>query len=193
MNFTGARGLRRLCTKYYMQQRQDLYKKVVAGKASGNRALRVKLTKMFYVPGVAHRNAIFGLKAAFTRARSSFPSSTCHRRRMLRRKLLRPRRSHRHRSKRVVGLTLVEEQTSMRKLIVLPGPRTRLRRPRRPYTHRAHLRRRGTKSVIVFAVPCVRWNKIELVGLAVLKTGMHANMLARARHGHPDGILLLLT
>ena len=30
---------------------------------SGNRALREKFTKMFYVPGVAHRNAIFGLKA----------------------------------------------------------------------------------------------------------------------------------
>jgi hypothetical protein len=30
---------------------------------TGNHALRVKLTKMFYVPGVAHRNAIFGLKA----------------------------------------------------------------------------------------------------------------------------------
>ena len=40
-----------------------LVQKVVAGKASGNRALRVKLTKMFNVPGVAHQNAIFGLKA----------------------------------------------------------------------------------------------------------------------------------
>ena len=46
-----------------MQQRQDLYKKVVAGTGSDNRALRVKLTKMLNVPGVAHRNAIFGLKA----------------------------------------------------------------------------------------------------------------------------------
>ena len=30
---------------------------------SGNRALWEKLTKMFYVPGAAHWNAIFGLKA----------------------------------------------------------------------------------------------------------------------------------
>ena len=46
---------------------------MVAGKASGNRALRVKLTKMFYVPGVAHRNAIFGLKAD-----SAGPSDSFH-------------------------------------------------------------------------------------------------------------------
>ena len=53
----------RLCTKDYMQQRQDLYKRWLPEQGSGNRALREKLTKMFYVPGVAHRNAIFGLKA----------------------------------------------------------------------------------------------------------------------------------
>ena len=76
---------------------------------------------------------------------------------------------------------------------MLPGPRTRLRRPRRPYMSRAHLRRRRTDSVMVFAVPYVRWDKIELVDLGVLKTNMHANMLARARHGRLDGILLLLT
>ena len=58
---------------------------------------------------------------------------------------------------------------------------------------RAHLRRRRTDSVMVFAVPYVRWNKIELVDLGVLKTSMHANMLARVRHGRLDGILLLLT
>ena len=52
-----------LCTKDYMQQQQDFVQKVVAGTGSGNRALWEKLTKMFYVPGVAHRNAIFGLKA----------------------------------------------------------------------------------------------------------------------------------
>ena len=90
-------------------------------------------------------------------------------------------------------MTLVEEQTSTRKVTVLPGPRTRLCRPRRPYMFRAHHRRRRTDSVMVFAVPYVRWDKIELVDLGVLKTSMHANMLARARHGRLDGILLLLT
>ena len=44
--------------------------------------------------------------------------------------------------------------------------------------HRAHLRRRKTDSVMVFAVPYVCWTKIELVDLGVLKTNMHANMLA---------------
>ena len=76
---------------------------------------------------------------------------------------------------------------------VLPGPRTRLHRPRRPYMHSAHLRRHRTDSVMVFAVPYVCWTKIELVDLGVLKTSMHSNMLARARHGRLDGILLLLT
>ena len=76
---------------------------------------------------------------------------------------------------------------------MLPSPRTRLRRPRRPYKYRAHLRRRRTDRVMVFAVPYVRWDKIELVDLGVLKTSMHANMLARAKHGRLDGILLLLT
>jgi hypothetical protein len=77
--------------------------------------------------------------------------------------------------------------------MVLPGPRTRPRRPRRPYMYRAHLRRRRTDSVMVFAVPYVRWTKIEPVDLGVPKTSMHANMLARARHGRLVGILLLLT
>ena len=63
----------RLCTKDYMQQRQDLYKRVVAGTGSDNRALWVKLTKMLYIPGVSHRNAIFGLKAD-----SAGPSDSFH-------------------------------------------------------------------------------------------------------------------
>ena len=58
---------------------------------------------------------------------------------------------------------------------------------------RAHLRRRRTDSIMVFAVPYVCWTKIKLVDLGVLKASMHANMLARARHGRLDGILLLLT
>ena len=86
-----------------------------------------------------------------------------------------------------------EERTSTRELTVLPGPRTRLRRPWRPYMHRAHLRRRRTDSVMVFAVPYVCWTKIKLVDPGALKTSMHVNVLARARHGRPDGILLLLT
>ena len=44
--------------------------------------------------------------------------------------------------------------------------------------HRAHLRRRRTDSVMEFAVPYVCWTKIEMVDLGVLKTSMHANMLA---------------
>ena len=108
-----------------------------------------------------------------------------------------------------MGQTPAEERASMRELTVLPGPRTRLRypsaawpaptttgrtpRPRRPYMHRAHLRRRGTDNVMVLAVPYVCWTKIELVDLGALKTGMHADVLARARHGRLDGILLLLT
>ena len=59
--------------------------------------------------------------------------------------------------------------------------------------YRAHLRRRRTDNVMVFAVPYVRWDKIELVDLRVLKTSMHANMLTRAGRGRLDGILLLLT
>ena len=59
--------------------------------------------------------------------------------------------------------------------------------------YRAHLRRRRTDSVMVLAVPYVRWAKIKLVDLAEFKTSMHASMLARARPGRLDGILLLLT
>ena len=76
---------------------------------------------------------------------------------------------------------------------MLLGPRTRLRRPRRPYMFRAHLRRRRTDSVMVLAVPYVCWAKIKLVDPGELKTSMHANVPARARHGRLDGILLLLT
>src|SRR3954464_4598351 len=61
-----------LCTKDYMQQRQDLYKKVGCRTGSDNRALRVKLTKMLNIPGVAHRSAIFGLEADGAGPRDSF-------------------------------------------------------------------------------------------------------------------------
>ena len=43
----------------------------VAG-ALGNRALGVKLAKMFNIPGVAHRNAIFGLQADCARPGDSY-------------------------------------------------------------------------------------------------------------------------
>ena len=59
--------------------------------------------------------------------------------------------------------------------------------------HRAHLRRRRTDSVMVFTVPYACWTKIELEDLGVLKISVHANMLARVKHGRLDGILLLLT
>jgi hypothetical protein len=63
MNFTRARGLRPALYKGLHATVARLVQKVVAGTGSGNRALWEKLMKMFYVPGVAHRNAIFGLKA----------------------------------------------------------------------------------------------------------------------------------
>ena len=46
---------------------------------------------------------------------------------------------------------------------------------------------------MVLTVPCVCWTKIELADLGVVKPSMHTNMLARARHGRLDRILLLLT
>ena len=88
---------------------------------------------------------------------------------------------------------MAEGRTSTRKLTTLPGPRTRLHKPRRPYTHRALLRRRGTDSVMVLAVPYACWNKAKMVDPGTLKASMHANMLARARHGRLDEMLLLLT
>ena len=59
--------------------------------------------------------------------------------------------------------------------------------------YHSHLRRRRTDSVMALAVPYVCWDKIELVDLGVLKTNMHVNVLAQARHGRLDGMLLLLT
>ena len=70
--FTYARDLRPALYKGLHATAARLVQKVVAGTGSGNRALRDKLTKMFYVPGVAHRNAIFGLKADSARPSDSF-------------------------------------------------------------------------------------------------------------------------
>ena len=72
MSFTYARDLRPALYKGLHATAARLVQKVVAGTGSGNRALREKLMKMFYVPGVAHRNAIFGLKADSARPSDSF-------------------------------------------------------------------------------------------------------------------------
>ena len=63
MSFIYARGLRPDLYKGLHATATRLVQKVVAGTGSGNRALRVKLAKMLNIPGVAHRKAIFGLKA----------------------------------------------------------------------------------------------------------------------------------
>ena len=54
MSFPYARDLRSALYKGLHATPARLVQKVVAGTGSGNRALREKLTKMFYVPGVAH-------------------------------------------------------------------------------------------------------------------------------------------
>ena len=72
MSFTYARDLRPALYKGLHATTARLVQKVVAGTGSGNRALRVKLTKMLNVPGVAHRGAIFGLKADSARPSDSF-------------------------------------------------------------------------------------------------------------------------
>ena len=54
-NFTDARGLRPALYKGLHAIAAKLVQKVVAGTDHGNRALWVKLAKMLYVPGVAHR------------------------------------------------------------------------------------------------------------------------------------------
>ena len=54
-SFTDARGLRPALYKGLHATAAKLVQKVVAGADHGNRALGVKLAKMLYVPGVAHR------------------------------------------------------------------------------------------------------------------------------------------
>ena len=46
---------------------------------------------------------------------------------------------------------------------------------------------------MVLLAPCSRWNKAKLVDRRTLKANMRVNMLARARHGRLDEMLLLLT
>src|SRR3954465_8149126 len=72
MSFIYAQGLRLALYKGLHATAARLVQKVVARTGSGNRALLVKLTKMLNVPGVAHRNAIFGLKADSARPSDSF-------------------------------------------------------------------------------------------------------------------------
>ena len=67
-----ARDLRPALYKGLHATAARLVQKVIAGMGSDNRALRVKLTKMLNVPGVAHRKAIFGLKADSARPSDSF-------------------------------------------------------------------------------------------------------------------------
>ena len=73
MNFTSARGLRPALYKGLHATAARLVQKGGCRTGSDNRALWVKLTKMLDVPGVAHRNAIFGLKAD-----SAGPSDSFH-------------------------------------------------------------------------------------------------------------------
>ena len=58
---------------------------------------------------------------------------------------------------------------------------------------RAPLRRRGIDNAMVLLVPYSRWNKAKLVDRGTLKANMRVNMLARARYGRLDEMLLLLT
>ena len=81
----------------------------------------------------------------------------------------------------------------MRGLTSLPDPRTRPRKLRHPYMHRAPLRRRGTNNAMVLLAPYSRWNKAKLVGRGTLKANIHVNTLARTQCRRLDEMLLLLT
>ena len=71
MNFIYARDLRPALYKGLHATAARLVQKVVVGTGSGNRTLWEKLTKMFYVPGVAHWNGKFGLQVAHARPSDS--------------------------------------------------------------------------------------------------------------------------
>src|SRR3954462_8633476 len=72
VSFIYAQGLRLALYKGLHATAARLVQKGGCRTGSNNRALRVKLTKMLDVPGVAHRNAIFGLKADNARPSDSF-------------------------------------------------------------------------------------------------------------------------
>src|SRR3954463_1093575 len=67
-----AQGLRLALYKGLRATAAKLVQKGGCRTGSDNRALRVKLTKMLNIPGVAHRNVIFGLKAESARPSDSF-------------------------------------------------------------------------------------------------------------------------
>ena len=46
---------------------------------------------------------------------------------------------------------------------------------------------------MMLLAPYSRWNKAKLVDRGTFKANMHVNMVARARHGRLDEMLLLLT
>ena len=74
-----------------------------------------------------------------------------------------------------------------------PGPRTRPRKLQRLHIHRTPPRGCRIDNATVLLAPYSRWNKAKLVGRGTLKANMRVNMLARARHGRLDEMLLLLT
>src|SRR3954463_16052732 len=67
-----AQGLRLALYKGLHATAARLVQKGGCRTGSDNHALRVKITKMLDVPGVAHRKAIFGLKADSARPSDSF-------------------------------------------------------------------------------------------------------------------------
>src|SRR3954462_13771534 len=97
--------------------------------------------------------------------------------------MVRPGRTHRPWSRRVVGKAPAEERASSNQFMV----------PRRPNSHRVPLRRRGTCSILVPTVPYARWTQIELANPRALKASIRTNVLARAWHGCLERVLLLLT
>ena len=72
MSFTYARGLRPALYKGLHATTARLVQKGGCRTGFDNRALWVKLTKMLDVPGIAHRNGIFGLKVDSARPSDSF-------------------------------------------------------------------------------------------------------------------------
>src|SRR3954468_13341289 len=72
VSFIYAQGLRLALYKGLHATAARLVQKGGCRTGSDNCALQVKLTKMLDIPGVAHRKAIFGLKADSARPSDSF-------------------------------------------------------------------------------------------------------------------------
>ena len=92
-----------------------------------------------------------------------------------------------------MGWTLAEERAPAGGLTSSPGPRTGPRKVQRLHIHRTPPRRCRIDSATMLLAPYSRWNKAKLVDRGTLKANMRGNMLARARYGRPDEMLLLLT